>query len=175
MLHQDTEVDACMRISRLVHLLLALGLGATPAFAQEAASPSQPSPTITVDLSTNPASPTSTGEPAAAVPAPAELRDPFWPVGYKPPPPKSKTAKRVEEVAKPVIVEAAPKWDEALKLVNVKGIMKRSGGYMAVINNQICSEKDTISTVYDGRKYTWRIGSIGERGVSFDKLESSKQ
>lgn len=161
-----------MRISKLVTVLWVLCLGASLAFAQDDASPALPAQATAVDSPANPTAPTSSVE---AVTAPAELRDPFWPVGYKPPPPKSKAAIKVEATAKPIIVEAAPKWDEALKLVNVKGIMKRSGGYMAVINNQVCSEKDTISTVYDGRKYTWRIGSIGEKGVSFDKLESSKQ
>lgn len=151
-----------MRISKLVPALWVLCLGASLAVAQDDASPALPAPSTAVEAPADPA-------------APAELRDPLWPVGYKPPPPKSKMEIKAEAVAKPVIVEAAPKWDEALKLVNVKGIMKRSGGYMAVINNQICSEKDTISAVYDGRKYTWRIGTIGERGVSFDKLESSKQ
>ena len=184
-----------MRISKLVHVLVLLWLGAAlastaqddrpppprdgPTPAYDGPSAPQPQPTeinVELPLPSGASAAAEEAEDTSVTSAPPELRDPFWPVGYKPPPPKSKTVKKTDEPTKPVVVEIPPKWDEALKQVNVKGIMKKgAGGYMAVINNQICSEKDAISTVYDGRKYTWRIDSISAKGVSFSKLEVNKQ
>ncbi len=172
-----------MRKQRIVSALLLTLTVVVASRAQEDAPPRAAEPVATsVDVSvevppaeiTQPAPDPVAAPPAEAAP-PVELRDPFWPVGYKPPPPKSKTAKKVDEAPKPAApVEIPPKWDEARKQVNVKGIMKRAGGYMAVINNQVCSENDTISTTYDGRKYVWRIGTITEKGVTFERLETSK-
>ena len=165
-------------IALLLTLAVALASRAQDDAPPRATEPSATSVDVSVELP--PAEVTQPAAEPVAAPAveaapPVELRDPFWPVGYKPPPPKSKTVRKVDESPKPAApVEIPPKWDEARKLVNVKGIMKRAGGFMAVINNQVCSENDTISTTLDGRKYVWRIGSITEKGVTFERLETSK-
>lgn len=104
------------------------------------------------------------------------LRDPFWPVGYQPPKPRKK------EDPKPVQTQATdpaprvdttPRWDEALKTVSIKGIMSVGGGrYMAVINDQVVSENDTVSASYMGRSYSWKVTSINAQGVKFQKMDS---
>ena len=65
----------------------------------------------------------------------------------------------------------SPQWDGAIKTLIVKGIMKSDAGYIAVINEQVMSENDTISSVHKGRTYRWRIAKISEKGVQFERLE----
>lgn len=105
----------------------------------------------------------------------AGLRDPFWPVGYQPPKPKAKTEAQPQpqQVEQAPRVDTTPRWDEALKTVSIKGIMSVGGGkYMAVINDQVVSENDTVSATYMGRSYSWKVSSINAQGVKFQKLDS---
>lgn len=123
-------------------------------------------------------------DPASAAPAGAidlsklqseKLRDPFWPVNYEPPPPEPKTPTGPTGVKKPTtptpVIEEAPRWDEALKTMVVKGVMKIAGGkYVAMIAGKVVGEGETVCTEYRGRKYCWKIGAVSERGVSFQRL-----
>ena len=122
-------------------------------------------------------------QPAAAAPVetaapepvylPPEMRDPFWPVGYVPPTGK-KGADPTITTSKPAVVVAPlepPQWDRAIKTLTIKGIMKSGAGYIAMINGQLMCENDTISYVYQGRTYRWRIAKISEKGVQFERME----
>lgn len=96
------------------------------------------------------------------------LRDPFWPVSYKP--------KAVVQPGKTAATPAAPvvetpQWDDAMKLLVVRGIMKTPAGYIANIDGQIIVQGETVSASYAGRKYTWKIESINASGVSFQRLQ----
>jgi hypothetical protein len=108
------------------------------------------------------------------------LRDPFWPVGYTPPrkdAPKPTTAVRPmpQTQPEPTPVERPPKWDEALRTVSVKGIMSvGEGKYMAVVNDQVVGENDTVAVAFEGRRYTWRITRITADGVKFQKVMATK-
>ncbi len=97
------------------------------------------------------------------------MRDPFWPLNYVPPVAKKATPSVDTNVA--ARVEEAPQWDLALKTVTLKGVMKAGSGYMAIINNQVTGENETISVNFQGRKYTWRIAKIGKEGVRFERLD----
>ncbi len=96
-------------------------------------------------------------------------RDPFWPIGYVPP---GKKAPVVEKKADPTpIFQEEPKWDDALKTVTVKGVMKSAtGGYVAVVNNKVVGEDEVITTTYNAREYSWKVARISQRGVSFNRL-----
>ncbi|MBP7828885.1 MAG: hypothetical protein KA248_03090 [Kiritimatiellae bacterium] len=102
--------------------------------------------------------------------APPAVRDPFWPVGYEPPPPP-----RPEEAVSPtgaVPVSATLQWQEALKTVAVQGIMRTGpSSHVAMVNGQVVGAGDTVSVVYGGREYRWRVVSVGEEGVSFARVE----
>lgn len=117
---------------------------------------------------------------SAPAPETATMRDPFWPVGFTPKPPEAKSpdgtvTPGVTTIVEPVI-EEPPKWDEALKLLSVKGVMKgKTGGFMAAINNQVVSEGDVISAVHKNRKYSWKVSSISDKGVSFARLNVVSQ
>ena len=116
-------------------------------------------------------------QPAAApepIPPPPETRDPFWPVGYIPPPDKVDDSTTNTSEHAVVVTQSEPLWDGAIKTLIVKGIMKSGAGYIAVINGQLMSENDTISSVYKGRTYRWRIAKISEKGVQFERLELSQ-
>ena len=130
-----------------------------------------------------PLPPPAPDEPAApeepALPGPEErkekpaLRDPFWPVGFEPVVPKS-AADEPGVVAATGVQSVQPLWEEALKTVTVRGIMKAgAAGYVAVVNGTVSSAGDTVALNYQGREYRWRIASIDERGVSFVRVEPS--
>jgi hypothetical protein len=110
-----------------------------------------------------------------SVPRPLVTRDPFWPVGYVPPPEEkvddSTTAPK--SVADESQMEPL-QWDAAIKALIIKGIMKSSAGYLAVINGQVMSENDTISAVFKGRTYSWRVVKINRKGVQFERLEPAQ-
>ena len=118
-------------------------------------------------------------EPAAEEPAPLPpgTRDPFWPVGYVPPTERKVDAPRTTAAGTVAVVEKLepPQWDLALKMLSIKGVMKSGSGYMAVINGQVTSENDTISTVFKNRTYSWRIAKIGKEGVRFERLDLEQQ
>ena len=104
----------------------------------------------------------------------SELRDPFWPVGYAPPLPEPALAPGVSRPGAAVAptVEGIPRWDEALKTLVVKGVMKTGPtSYVTIINDQVVKEKETVSTSFSGRKYTWTVKSISDRGISFERQE----
>lgn len=115
-------------------------------------------------------------DPGAA-PTPAEpdvppaWRDPFWPVGYTPPPPRepvdTTSASTNKESA-----SAFPQWDAALKTVAVQGILKTGAdSYVAMVNGQVVGTKDVVSVRFGGREYRWQVAAVSERGVSFSRLE----
>ena len=104
----------------------------------------------------------------------SNIRDPFWPVGFEPPKPKKPTDPVVEQVVAPV-VEEAPRWEDAMKELSVKGIMNVGGGrFMAVVNEQVVGENDIVSVSFGTRRYTWRINSISAQGVKFQKMTSTR-
>ncbi len=106
----------------------------------------------------------------------SELRDPFWPVGYVPPAPtQAASSTSVVELATEVVVDEEPRWDEALRSVSVRGIMSVGGGkYMAVVNNEVVGEGDSVSVSHNNRRYSWRINSITAQGVKFQKMTVSR-
>jgi hypothetical protein len=139
-----------------------------PGYAVEALPGEQPQQ---IELSVPPGAP---AEPAAEAPAPLPpgTRDPFWPVGYVPPEEKPADEPRTTASKGPVVEKLEPpQWDLALKTLTIKGVMKSGSGYMAVINGQVTSENDTISTVFKKRSYSWRVAKIGKEGVRFERLE----
>ena len=134
----------------------------------ESAAPAEGAPAEGAPAEAAPAEAPAT-EPALAAP---ETRDPFWPVGYIPPAERKAEAPKETKGAGPAVVKLEPpQWDLALKTLAIKGVMRSGSGYMAVINGQVTSENDTISAVFKGRTYSWRIAKIGKEGVRFERLE----
>lgn len=97
-------------------------------------------------------------------------RDPFWPVGWMPPKPGKKEVK--EAPKKVEKKEDPPKWSDASKQLNVKGVMKSpTGDYVAMINNKVVKEGEFITVPFRGKTYKWKVRSINKRGVKFEPIE----
>ena len=97
------------------------------------------------------------------------VRDPFWPIGYLPPSLKPLVSTNTPP---PAVVDQPLKWDEAVKALAIKGVLKSGkGGYLAIINNQVMGPDDVISLIYQARRYSWKIESITPKGVKFERLE----
>lgn len=111
---------------------------------------------------------------------PAQVRDPFWPVGYVPRKPV-KPAQVDSSAAKLVIPESArlPVWEEARKLLDIKGISligrDRNSGqskYLAMVTGKFVEEGDTVSVAFEGFVYRWKVTGISEEGVSLRKIDA---
>jgi len=88
------------------------------------------------------------------------LRDPFWPVGWKPP-----TFGRDgsgDEDRSGLI-----RWDEATRLLHVNGLSRKAGGgYVAFLADiGIVEESQVVSVQYRGLTYRWRIKRITAEGI----------
>jgi hypothetical protein len=112
-----------------------------------------------------PVPPTAAPVAPEPTPPPPGTRDPFWPVGYVPPAEKKSDNPAPAEVE----TKVEPQWDAAIKTLIIKGIMKSGTGYVAVINEQVTGENDTISAVFESHTYSWRIVKINEKGVQFER------
>ena len=100
------------------------------------------------------------------------VRDPFWPVAYKPKAAQpAKSAGAAAAAAAPVV--QAPKWDDAVKTLDVSGIMKTPAGFIANVEGQIVGQGETVTAEYENRRYSWKIESINASGVSFQRLQVS--
>jgi hypothetical protein len=89
-----------------------------------------------------------------------KLRDPFWPVGWEPPPTepvKGKTVQKADLI----------KWDEARKSIHVTGLSKDSRGkFIAIIKGiGVVEPGDTISVRHSGLVYKWKVSDITTKGI----------
>jgi hypothetical protein len=113
-------------------------------------------------------------QPLAATPAqspqPLEdlYRDPFWPVGWRPP-----EADSPSEGESPAEEETPIKWDEALDKLRVIGISETlDGTYLAVIKGiGLVEAGETVAIEHDGLVYRWRIRRISKRGIAPEQLD----
>jgi len=111
------------------------------------------------------------------------VRDPFWPIGYEPPPPAS--AEPVIEAPQPVIPEPeSPKpqppkpvtdeeWKMARKLLKVNGYAvgviddagKRTKTSRVIINLKHYSTGEKIKLTHDMIDFVWTVGPIANNSV----------
>ncbi len=108
-------------------------------------------------------------------------RDPFWPIGYAPPPPVQE-----QPAVQNVIPEAAPPpkpeppaekpiteadWAKARKALSISGFTKsfkpetREVRILALINRQTYAAGDTLTFVHNAMRFQWKVESVTERDV----------
>ena len=108
---------------------------------------------------------------AAAPPRYVGPRDPFWPVGYVPPPPKGED----EPEEKPPEEEKEPEIQIPIEWPAIvpKGITKdRRGNYLAIIHGAgLVEAGDIISMTRNGLRYRWKITAIDDAGIFHKKLD----
>jgi len=144
-------------IRNVIILAFLLAFSGARAFAAEAprAEPAAPA-----------AEPTAPAEAVSAVSESESLRDPFWPVGWKPAPVVAEPDR--PQVVRPVRVIA---WDEAAKKLKLSGISKSAGVYLAVLQGIGVVEKgDVISIEHGELTYRWIVRSITSKGIVPERL-----
>lgn len=86
-----------------------------------------------------------------------DLRDPFWPVGYAPPPVAGNPNDGVRA--------SESSWRAAQKLLIIKGVsrVRGTGGlseYTALINGRLVQTGETVNVTMDGKTFQWRVVGI---------------
>ena len=151
-----------MRLLRLNKALIALALIllAGNMLAQEKGKAKQPAPVS--DLAKEF---TDAGIPGY------ESRDPFWPLGVRPPQPKAEDKENpiVDTSVDISLDPAVPRWPE----LKADGVMMSPKGPMVVIKGMGIAEKgQIIKKTVSGLTYSWRIDEITKKGFKFTKLEA---
>ncbi len=95
----------------------------------------------------------------------AELRDPFWPVGYLPPEQIPEQEQQVEQVA--VRDEQRKK---ALAKLRYGGTIKSGGRVFATVNGAMVQKGDIVAVTVDGELFKFKVHGISMKGVKF-KIE----
>ena len=96
----------------------------------------------------------------------ADARDPFWPIGYTPPPPPE--AEPAD--APPAAIQVELQWPE-LRLTS----LARTGGgqHLAIIEGVgIVESGETIQIERDGIIYRWRVDAVTTRGINVRRLDA---
>ncbi len=105
---------------------------------------------------------------------PPEDRDPFWPVGYTPPPPSPSTSRTNETGSEAGTPDPEPP-DRVVEwpTLSVKGITRSgSGRYMAMLDGfGLVEGGETVSVVRNGFRFRWVILSVTNQGVLQTKLD----
>jgi hypothetical protein len=116
-----------------------------------------------------------------------KLRDPFWPIGWKPQPSSQETSSQTPVVSQqpqpqsqtptPTTPSETSDWEEAWKTIKIKA---KSQNWAiiegpAVIPKGPVSTGDVVSVIYKGHKYRWEIISITrEEGITAKRIDVSK-
>lgn len=121
---------------------------------------------------------------------PTSRRDPFWPIGYTPPPPKREKPKEVEP--KPAKPEPPPppqpkpisedEWKVARKLLKITGYAlsrKKSSATplnnsLVIINRKHYSENDLVKLEHNEILFVWRVGEIGNNTVNLMRESATR-
>jgi hypothetical protein len=147
-------------------------LGGAPAPDQPAAAPDASASAADTPAPTD-TDPHAAGAPAdgTASPAGAVERDPFWPVGWVPPP----------EKASSLPADFAPKspirWQDAIRQLEVTALTELpGGGYVAIMKGiGVVERGDTIAVNLSGLTYRWKVESITSEGIVPERIGVTAQ
>ncbi len=105
-------------------------------------------------------------------------RDPFWPVGYWPEP-SQPVVVGDENAVEPEVIDGAPVDFVALSLeeqqlikskMRIGGILSQPSGCIAIINEQLLKERDTLQLEANGRKYEFLLKTLTPKRVLLESL-----
>lgn len=112
---------------------------------------------------------------AAAEPAAALARDPFWPVNYRPPRPAAPGNAGLEQAADIEEMAGSPPGSEAraqaLAALKVGGIIRRGNNYFAAVNGQMVQVGDVIAVPMESFVFRFRIRDIDMRKVRIEPMD----
>jgi hypothetical protein len=94
----------------------------------------------------------------------ATLRDPFWPIGYRPVP---KTKKEAQ--AKISRIRARTHWPT----IKLRGVTRHGENkYIAILEGiGLVEPGDVVAIKKEGLIYRWRINDVNENGISRTRLD----
>jgi hypothetical protein len=114
-------------------------------------------------------------------------RDPFWPIGYVPPPPPEPTpvaaepsATRPEAPTKPAEKTITDDdWALARKALVVSGFTQsvRPDGQtrtLAMVNRRMIAAGDTITLIHQDVRFLWRVESIANRSFQLTQVKAER-
>lgn len=119
------------------------------------------------------------------------VRDPFWPIDYVPvaerktePPAKQEIEPKPElpkpELPKPEPTASEEDWAKARKALSISGVTRsvnpdtHAERTMVMINRQMLSVGDTVSLVYQGFRFKWRVEAIAAKDVKLEPLNAER-
>lgn len=122
----------------------------------------------------------ATGAACAAVP-----RDPFWPVGFDPNPPKPKPAEK--PVAAPQPKPASPKpgpekvkevtadeWKAAEARIKPNGIFGSAGRFKVMVDGKIYPAGSGYSLTNGGVRFDWTLGVSEKRKLVLERRKAER-
>lgn len=151
-------------------LIVIVTLGGRLAMADEAAATATAADTNATATATAEATPTAqavlTNAPAAVVAADPldQLRDPFWPIGWTPPPVDATATAANNDAARP---KGPIRWEEATKRLSLRGLTELPNGKFvaSIAGVGVVEEGDRITLEFEGLNYHWRVQSISRAGI----------
>lgn len=111
------------------------------------------------------APPTNAPAPIAAADPLDQLRDPFWPIGWTPPPVDAAAAAASDDSANRP--KGPIRWEEATKHLTVRGLTELPNGKFvaSIAGVGVVEEGDRITLEFEGLNYHWRVQSISRAGI----------
>jgi len=116
----------------------------------------------------------------------ADVRDPFWPIGYAPTPPEKPELEHHEkrEPVKPPAPAIKPvtedDWTQARKTLSINGVTRstrpdtKETRTLVMINRQLYSTGDSITLVYADIRFQWRLASIDGNAIKLEPLRAER-
>ncbi len=107
------------------------------------------------------------------------LRDPFWPVGYEPVPEEEAVEEDESEADEgevdlgPVDFSGLTAEEQAIikSQLNVGGILKQNETCMAIINNQLLKQGETLELTAGGRSYSFNVKALTPDRILLESLQ----
>jgi hypothetical protein len=93
----------------------------------------------------------------------AVLRDPFWPIGYRPA--STATASALSSGSPPQAAPTEEQWEAARRKVVVQGVTRRGDRAMAIINDRVIGVGEIVEAREGGFIFRWRVEAVEESGV----------
>ena len=118
-------------------------------------------------------------------------RDPFWPIGYEPPPPVPEPVE-AQPPQEPVVTRPEPppkpaekpvteaEWAAARKTLVISGFTQtvradaQGTRFMAMVNRRMVSAGDTITLVYQEVRFLWRVEALTDRTLELAPLQAER-
>ncbi len=99
-------------------------------------------------------------------------RNPFWPVGYRPPDaPVPDDPQEVEELELQESSRIEEAWTAAHARLSIHGVSRLGEHRVALINGQPVRPGSLISVRHDGRLFRWRVSAIDQAGIRLERVD----